>query len=1183
MNAEESVSATNRDFVEYSSKEGGNYNPYNKAYFNNPEHMSVSEDTGRITSIPSPYARMHITDLAFQEYNCGSGVMTKTKKAVRKVSADYKRAMSHCLDIFELLFHSDEYDLKELGITLQKIELISTNSTKTDVHDILYDGDDNLNSLGRYIATLDLFRNEYKKVIADKNVASYSFDFSSLYILKYNSKTFASTSPFTGFSAKSDCDLDSANIIINERKILSKDPTTWRVLDERDLKFREFLYLLLKYTGLKDIFTNLFLSLDNTFESITKTKLDTIRFVDVPEYKKFNIGVHPLQKVAGTDDLFIRPDGLDCSYIKYLLYLKTPVELTIHPDDFTDLTERRFPSKTGQFTRWIGANDLLSDALYVLTYEINENYLIVPYQDKTVDGQMRRRCLLPIKRLALDFFTIDNLVDNMTIIRREENVYVVTLKVDLANGGHVVLRREYNVGDKKFPNGIIVNGEAMKPFAFGIYPFVKSNQNQNIYKVLFYNSFEEQYNITFYKRDDNGEIQKFLATECKCNKTNDINTNQEELPVNCEYHHLETKDGLEFAELSVEGKGTSLIVPKLRIVHDIPGTINVGIDLGTSNTYIAYTYQPIGDEDSGDVPDVEEICTNHKVEKNNKEWNELTFMNKKCEKKDDPNAPEKNREDLYLRTSDRQDAKPSDEWLDSQLCEFIPSRVDPNLENESYCFPIPTVINFLRKNAKRVEVVYNEELIPLLHCAIPFAYYERGTRQSQQKNYHDLIKDGSRFKWFYKKNEDGDFKTDKFAKACFKAFVSELLFIVRSHLVSKGYSLENTHILWSYPLSFSPQLVQDYIDTWNEGYKKIINPLVKDSDIENYVHYTNESRSPIFECLNNPATVDHLTLLADIGGGSTDIIGYKNKKPMFISSFGFAGNALYLDGGLNTVEPNAMNGTILKHFVSKQDIFNYEQGTSKTKKISKDDAISTLMNYGFAKDFNNFRKIFDNAGPKFMLLMHNAALIYHIAQLCRVKSPNEMPVSVFLTGNGSKLFVLNSGYKDMIRNIFQYVYESSENSAIIASAATDMQIINPKNPKAATVHGALKGYCKGQLATNASATADQVVMLGDASTVFDVKVGEGGAQVSFDGDYKEAIKVNIKTFIEMFYKIVYTTASPVLEKDKVIKAVDYVSGDSHLRISDNGVLSDSLFFQYVALVMQKLSFDLKDNYDNKSK
>ena len=103
MNAEESVSATNRDFVEYSSKEGGNYNPYNKAYFNNPEHMSVSEDTGRITSIPSPYARMHITDLAFQEYNCGSGVMTKTKKAVRKVSADYKRAMSHCLDIFVFL------------------------------------------------------------------------------------------------------------------------------------------------------------------------------------------------------------------------------------------------------------------------------------------------------------------------------------------------------------------------------------------------------------------------------------------------------------------------------------------------------------------------------------------------------------------------------------------------------------------------------------------------------------------------------------------------------------------------------------------------------------------------------------------------------------------------------------------------------------------------------------------------------------------------------------------------------------------------------------------------------------------------------------------------------------------------------------------------------------------------
>lgn len=1183
MKAEKLVSATVSDFVKYTSQDGGNYNPYNKAYFNDPSHMDICKDVGRITSIPSPYARMHITDLAFQEYNCGSGVMSATKKAKKPMSADYMRAMSHCLDIFELLFHADEFDLKEKGITLQKLNLVSTHSMNPEVHNILYDEEEQLTSIGRYIATLDLFRDEYNKVIKGKGVANYSFDFTSLYIFKYNGKTFASTSPFTGFSAKSDCNLEEADIKINKRKLLSEDPVTWCGLDSRGLEFKKFLYLLLKDTGLKDIFVNLFLSLDNTFEPAFKTKLNDTHFDEVDDYRKFNIGTSLLQQVKG-QNLFIRPDGLDCSYLKYLLYLEKPVDLTIHQSDYlTSLDERRFPSRGGELKRWVGVNDILADSLFVLTYEINDNYIVVPYKDKVVDDKEKRRCLLPIKRQALEFFTIEELVNNMTIVHREESVYNVSLKVRLENGGTVVLRREYHTNDPKFPNGIVVSGETMKPFAFGIYPFVKSTVNQNIYKVLFYNSFEGEYNIKFYKRNNEGRVSKFLDTECKCNKTNDINTNQDELPVNCEYHHLETEEGLDFAELTVNDKGTSLIVPKMREVHSLPGIVNVAIDLGTSNTYVAYTYQPIGDET--DLPDIEDICTNHDS------WNELTFMNKKCEREDDPNAPEKNREDLYLQTSDRKGAKPSDEWLDSQLCEFIPSRIDPNMGDESYCFPIPSVINFLRKDSRRESIDYGKEFIPLLHCAIPFAYYERGTRLGQQKNYYDLIKDGSKFKWFYRKNSDGDFETDKFAKACFKAFVSELLFIVRSHLVCSGYSLKDTRILWSYPLSFSPELVKNYVTTWNDAYMKIINPEVRQSDISRYVRYTNESRSPIFECLTDPSTVDHLTLLVDIGGGSTDIIGYQEKKPLFISSFGFAGNSLYLDGSLNTVEQNAMRETILSHFVSRQEIFEQNPVTAKTKKISKDDPISTIMNYGFTKDPENFKKIFDNAGPRFMLLMHNAAIIYHMAQLCKIESPKAAPVQVFLTGNGSKLFEMNSRYKSMIKDIFKYVYKpgctqgdtSGEVDEVIKrllDGIEDLKIRKPDNPKAATVHGALKGFCKRQLATNEDSSDKRIVMLGDDKTVYNVREDEGGAIVNYSGDYRKAVKENVINFVKMFYDIIYPTTSPVCRMDEVLKAVDFVENDGHLKIGNDMKLSDSLFFQYIALLMQKLSFDLKEKRED---
>ena len=75
--------------------------------------------------------------------------------------------------------------------------------------------------------------------------------------------------------------------------------------------------------------------------------------------------------------------------------------------------------------------------------------------------------------------------------------------------------------------------------------------------------------------------------------------------------------------------------------------------------------------------------------------------------------------------------------------------------------------------------------------------------------------------------------------------------------------------------------------------------IINQRDIDNLVKYTNESRSPIYECMTNPGAANLLTVLMDIGGGSTDVIGYFQNEPQFVTSFGFAGNALYLGGSMN--------------------------------------------------------------------------------------------------------------------------------------------------------------------------------------------------------------------------------------------------------------------------------------------
>lgn len=1168
MKAEKSESQNMEDFFVNTKNEGDDWNPYNNAYFNLPENRPECNDTGRITSIPSPYARMHITDLAFMERNCGAGVLP----------SDYFKAMSHCLDIFELMFHSDTIDFKEKEINVEKIPLISTHSHDTNVINYLEQNP----KVKNYIMTLDMFRDEYNRIIRSKNVPGYMFDFTSLYLIKKNGKVIASTSPFTGFYAKADCNL--SGLVVNGREILSADSKTWKDISTRSEEFRTFMYSLLKDTGLSMLFVNLYNHVFYSLSEEQRRKIDNgPRFNENPAYRKFNIGGSALQQLQGFN-VYIRPDGLDCSYLKYLLYLDNAVELEIDESDYcVDLANRQF---NGRLTQWLGVNDILADSLFVLTYDINDNYLTFPYRDYT-DGLLKHRCLIPIKRDALNYFSIIQLQQQIKIERKDAATYLVTLVLPLANGGTTVIRREYKSGDDvKFPNGKVLQGDDMKPFAFGIYPFVKCSNYRNMYKVLFYNSFNE-YRLEFFKRDGNNTIQPLALNEHCSNKTNSIDN--QESRVNCEYHDINVQAGIEFAEVTVDGKYTSLIVPKLRVVGapgqvghaDIPhnpGKVTVAIDLGTTNTFIAYTHTPM---EGMPMQPIREINTHHR-DAAGTEWNELTFMNKRVEREIIANLPDKHREDLYLRVNDQAEQAAGWQnarshvatWLSPQLNEFIPSRIDPVGDGTNYKFPIPTVINFLRTNCIRAEVNNsnggdngNGGNIPLLNFSIPFAYYERGVRKGAYGDfYYDLVRDGSKFKWFNRKDRFGNYITDPTDAAAFNAFLSELMFIVRCHLICNGYDLNNCRIIWSYPLSFSPQLREQYSLAWTNAYTKFISPNAAGN-----IMYTNESRTPIYDCQDNPNSNSKLTLLMDIGGGSTDVIGYKNNEVKFVTSFGFAGNALYLDSGMNTIQSTQMDGTLLKQYVLQQQLFknseiDHTNGQVCDVKIDSSQSISTLMNYGFSKATAEFENIFRyNEPAKYMLYIHNAAIVYHVAQLCKIYSSDEMPSYIYLSGNGSKQFKLNAQRDGMIKEIFSQVYGIADASNIFVSESA--------NPKAATVRGALKGLWMGTLAINQNSSTQCVTMLGDSSTAV-TPDNFGNTVIPNRNGAKEAVKANVVSFFKMFYRSFYTTATPLMTLKEIETIIDSVEDDSTLEIPQNGVIHDSYFFQYVALVMQQISLKL---------
>ena len=223
------------------------------------------------------------------------------------------------------------------------------------------------------------------------------------------------------------------------------------------------------------------------------------------------------------------------------------------------------------------------------------------------------------------------------------------------------------------------------------------------------------------------------------------------------------------------------------------------------------------------------------------------------------------------------------------------------------------------------------------------------------------------------------------------------------------------------------------------------------------------------------------------------------------------------------------------------------------------------MNYGLTEAATEFRAIFHNEAVQFMLQFHNAAIFYHTAQLCKIKSADELPVKLYLTGNGSKLVSMNKNEK-LVNKIFSHVYGIDAN----------IPVKSPDYPKAATAKGSLKG-CKmrgiNALKFNEESREQQVVMVGDSDTCFDKDVDAARVELEDTSGYSEAVIANVKNFIEVFFNC-YNSQTPYFTKEDILESLEFVKGDPKLDFGTS--LSDSMFFQYISLLMEQLSIKMLD-------
>ncbi len=210
--------------------------------------------------------------------------------------------------------------------------------------------------------------------------------------------------------------------------------------------------------------------------------------------------------------------------------------------------------------------------------------------------------------------------------------------------------------------------------------------------------------------------------------------------------------------------------------------------------------------------------------------------------------------------------------------EFIPFRIGATTQ---YKFPQRTVISdngtFNPHEPNFAPADFN----------IPFWYLKEDRRINSTIT--------SNLKWV-------DFKQDKKFERRTRAFLKQIMLMIRNKVLLNGGDLANTEIVWFYPSSM-PVFRRKFLQKcWTEYYQRYFPDARK-------LYKMSESFAPFYYFYHKQMVRPHdrPAVNIDIGGGTTDIVVYQSENPILLTSFRFAANAIFGDGYGSSV---ALNGFV---------------------------------------------------------------------------------------------------------------------------------------------------------------------------------------------------------------------------------------------------------------------------------
>ena len=952
-----------------------------------------SNSNTQITSIPTPFARMDLVRTAFRYV---------TRKGLNGDTI-YHRIVSDTLDIAEIFYNIDA--LRD------KIEIIPWDSGVIDTNGDDLTIDEN-SDLGKLISSTNpkhrLLGDTLKTYLVQDHKA---FNFSRLrhcYVLNYKHgpeiiNIIGGTSPATLFfsSANKNAFVD---IRFGNHRVFDD---RFCPLNERNKDFIQFMYTCKgAFPGFSENFPENHEYLKLVFEILDPALKNEIRQVSEGEsaVTHYQATYQPVTIKDEGNQAEILGFPLRCKkyrsegtveqndfVISSSLNGKDVVPCVLPIDEFSGtmqyaggtwqkdyhkkvpfydarpLHERTLPNHDHIKYPYLTVSDLLEPYLIKVPFPIDtDRFFNGHYTVRS--GEEDHGYVLPLKKKYFEYFKITDLQGTVAdgkkcfeLVQMPNGVKVV-LRIPVKNNQYILLSRIYDANvysdriqhpEEKENRGIITENQ----FTLAIYPFVRMPENINPhYRILLIDrdvtprNKAHSYQVKFYNQ------RTTAALPIQASK---IRSSKEQAPgVTTTYHVVE--QNFDYLEVGL-GEATGLIIPSFKPLPPPSRSFKFAIDLGTTNTHIEYK--------EGERAPVPFDITESDIQL-------ATF-----------HSPHEDRiREIFSTRKDPLLLK----LIAIREEEFIPFRIGAAAQ---YKFPQRTVIS------DNGTFNPHEPNFALADFNIPFWYLKEDRRINSTIT--------SNLKWV-------DFKQDKKFERRTRAFLKQIMLMIRNKVLLNGGDLSNTEIVWFYPSSM-PVFRRKFLQKcWSDYYQRYFPDARK-------LYKMSESFAPFYYFYHKQMVRPHdrPAVNIDIGGGTTDVVIYQSENPVLLTSFRFAANALFGDGYGSSV---ALNGFVNGFEGKVKDaLVNTEgQALHAVYEHLKNNTSSSVELVEFFFALENNKLIRDKKIPvsfskmvaednefKTVLIFFYAAIVYHVASLMKAKQLR-IPEFITFSGNGSRIIKLIS-------------------------------------------------------------------------------------------------------------------------------------------------------------------------------